>query len=218
MDADDDPRPYRRYAKPIPIDDVCLVAPLTDNETGITKDVIVRHLYGGEPFLEQPMGSATPRHTRYIAGLDVEVPWPPAPVEEYETTPYDTKEELVEIQSYMPSLLTYPMPASIIDELRNKYSKFRTRHDTEYVAKKLREAAREEWQKSRRLLTPSTEAVVQRVQRGAKEREAMKEPDGSYKLSDKTQNYIAHFLMAKERQQAREQSAQSRRTARLATP
>lgn len=31
------------------------------------------------------------------------------------------------------------MPGSVIDELRNKYSVFRTRHDPEYVEKKLEE-------------------------------------------------------------------------------
>jgi large subunit ribosomal protein L24 len=209
MEGDDDHRPYRRYARPLPIDDVRLVAPLTDQATGITKDVIVKHLYGGEPFLEQPYGSPTPLHTRYIAGLDIEIPWPPAPVEEFQQHELDTPQELVEEQTYTHSLLTYPMPESVIDELRNKYSKFRTRHDTEYVAKKLKEAAWEEWRKSRRLLTPLAEARVQLDEYRAREREAMKEPDGSYKLSDETQTFIAQFLKAKREQQ----SAQSGRTA-----
>jgi large subunit ribosomal protein L24 len=31
------------------------------------------------------------------------------------------------------------MPGSVIDELRNKYSVFRTRHDPEYIAAKMKE-------------------------------------------------------------------------------
>ena len=35
----------------------------------------------------------------------------------------------------MPTLLHEPMPGSVIDELRNKYSKFRDRHDRDYLEK-----------------------------------------------------------------------------------
>ncbi len=51
------------------------------------------------------------------------------------------------------------MPTSVIDELRNKYSKFRTRHDPEYIAAKMEEdRLKEESKKSiRQMSTPLKE-------------------------------------------------------------
>ena len=60
----------------------------------------------------------------------------------------------------MPTLLHPPMPMSVIDELRNKYSKFRTRHDPEYIAAKMEEDRIAEEQKSlsKKMRTPLNEA------------------------------------------------------------
>ncbi len=51
------------------------------------------------------------------------------------------------------------MPMSVIDELRNKYSKFRTRHDPEYIAAKMEEDRQKEESKKlmRQMSTPLKE-------------------------------------------------------------
>lgn len=44
----------------------------------------------------------------------------------------DTVRFEVEQKTWTPTLLRAPMPGGVIDELRNKYSRFRTRHDAGY--------------------------------------------------------------------------------------
>ena len=61
-----------------------------------------------------------------------------------ETQPSDTPAKLVEKPTFFPTLLMEPLPSSIIDELRNKYSKFRDRHDPSYVEYQERKAAKVE--------------------------------------------------------------------------
>src|SRR5262245_17635794 len=127
--GENDNRPYRPFPLPFPFDDVRLVVPLDDPDSGTVKDVVVKHVYGGEPILEQPYGSTTPKHTRYISGLDIEIPWPESEIPEYKDEAIDTLRYQVDEVTYLPSLLTLPFPRTLIDELKNKYSKFRTRHD-----------------------------------------------------------------------------------------
>lgn len=74
-----------------------------------------------------------------IPGLNVKVPWPKKERKEQKDFASDTLRLEVEIRSFVPTLLRPPMPGSVIDELRNKFSKFRTRHDPEYIEAKIRE-------------------------------------------------------------------------------
>ena len=73
-----------------------------------------------------------------IRDRNIHIPWPeeslaePTHVDEVA----DTLRIDVEEKSFLPTLLRPPMPASVIDELRNKYGKFRERHDEEWVAMK----------------------------------------------------------------------------------
>lgn len=84
-----------------------------------------------------------------VPGLNIEIPWPrvfeDAERNEREQTvadhECDTLRIDVEERTFVPSLLRPPMPIQVVDELRNKYSKFRTRHDPEYIARKEEEAA-----------------------------------------------------------------------------
>lgn len=61
--------------------------------------------------------------------------------------PDDTLRITTEDVSFVPSLVNVPMPTSVIDELRNPYSKFRTRHTDDYIAKM---AAQEEAEKMKK--------------------------------------------------------------------
>ena len=51
----------------------------------------------------------------------------------------DTLRYEVEARTWTPNLLRAPMPAGVLDELRGKYSRFRTRHDPEYIAEIVKE-------------------------------------------------------------------------------
>ena len=75
---------------------------------------------------------------RYIAGTEprIYIPFPEEPVEEDLEYDIDTLRIEVEEKTWTPTLFQPPMPPSIIDELRNKYSIFRDRHDESYIRKR----------------------------------------------------------------------------------
>ncbi|PSR78808.1 hypothetical protein BD289DRAFT_443359 [Coniella lustricola] len=130
-----------------PIQAVRLVHPLRDPATGRVRDVIINELAPTGIIRDKPTGRVT--WNRVVPGLNVEIPWPRAfenaeRAELERTYPdhaCDTLRIDAEQATYVPTLLSPPMPAGILDELRNKYSKFRTRHDPEYIAKKEAEEA-----------------------------------------------------------------------------
>lgn len=62
----------------------------------------------------------------------------------------------------MPSI-NPPSPTSIIDELRDPFDRERSRHEQEFIDKKLKEDALEAWKKSRRLLTPQAEFLERKA-------------------------------------------------------
>lgn len=125
--------PVQQIKSVIPISAVRLVHPLPDPATGETRDVIIREL--------KPIGILHDRPTRKVSfsrivpGLNVRIPWPKQEPKTHDDHPIDTLRLEVEERTFVPTLLRPPMPDSVIDELRNRYSKFRTRHTEEYVAK-----------------------------------------------------------------------------------
>ncbi len=131
--AEEGKPPVQQLKAAIPISAIRLVHPLADPKTGVVRDVIIREL--------KPMGITRDRPTRetffqrVVPGLNVEIPWPEEPPSTDVDHPGDTLRIEVEDRTFIPTLLRPPMPESVIDELRNKYSKFRTRHTPEYVAK-----------------------------------------------------------------------------------
>ena len=146
---DPDKTPYRPFSAPIPLSDVRLVAPLPHPETGVVRDVVIKELQ------TVPQG-------RIIAGVvpEIRIPYPERKPVEFEDNNIDTLRIEVETKTWVPTLHDPPMPPSIIDELRNKYSKFRTRHDDEYIAKKQEEDYMADVIKtasSRRMITPLKE-------------------------------------------------------------
>ena len=142
--------------------DVRLVITMTDDEgVGVQKDCILRHVVGGEPIVEQPYGTSTPEHTRYIAnggkeGKDDIIPWPTSRAADYRNEASDTFRLDVEERTFVPTIIGYqPLPdPSIIDELRNAFDVKRSRHREDWVEMKLKEDAMEAWKKKRTLLTP----------------------------------------------------------------
>lgn len=128
---DQDRRPVRSIEEPVSLTSVRLVYPLTDSETGETRDVIIKKLINTSFFHDRE--TRTTHWKRVIPGLGLHVPWPKREIKEQKDSACDTLRLDVEVKSYVPTLLRPPMPSTVIDELRNKYSKFRTRHDPEYI-------------------------------------------------------------------------------------
>lgn len=125
----------------LPVQHVRLVYPLPDPETGVPRDVVIQRL----ECIRKP-GSFDPdtenQYERVIPGTNTVIPWPEKAEPEYETYEADTEAITLDERTFRPYLLAAPMPISVIDELRNKYSKLRTRHDPDYIEKKEAEAAR----------------------------------------------------------------------------
>jgi large subunit ribosomal protein L24 len=110
------------------------------------------------------------RMVRYIPGLDVEInSVEKSRDEDAFEEPYNDDDTLLiqtEEETFVPPLTTTPMPASVIDELRNKYSRFRTRHEDEYLqarADQVREKEVAMEKRERMMRTPLTELSDRRA-------------------------------------------------------
>lgn len=194
---------------PIPIDDVRLVVPLDDPVTGNTKDVVAEHVYGGGPYLEREWGSTTPRHTRYITGLDIEIPWPHSERQPIKDEAPDTLRMEVETPTWTPSLLKAPFPFTVMDELRNKFSKYRTRHDPEWVQAKRMQDLRNEYLASRTLLTPRGELAKLRREQHAEKANASRDADGNVPMPRHTVGFIQGFVRRQSRAGEQKQATET---------
>jgi large subunit ribosomal protein L24 len=138
-----------------------------------------------------------------IPGLNIKVPWPRKEPKVHEEYAADTLRVDVEVRNFVPTLLTPPMPGSVIDELRNKYSVFRTRHDPEYIAAKMKEDEEKEAAKklSEQMRTPLRE--VNRRER------KLRKAKGKGKLTREMLEKIGQVI-AKKRQMALDAAGVSR--------
>lgn len=150
-------RPVRTVEGPVSLTSVKLVFPLPDPETGIMRDVIVKRVVNGNIFHDRRTGRKS--WTRFIAGLNVVIPWPKIEPKVHKDYDCDTLRVDVETKTFVPTLLKPPMPSTVIDELRNKYSKFRTRHDEEYIQAKMQEDEEKDAKKrmAKEMMTPLKE-------------------------------------------------------------
>ncbi|KAL9097256.1 MAG: hypothetical protein Q9165_000683 [Trypethelium subeluteriae] len=146
---ENDLRPTRVLPGPVPVKNIRLVHAYLDPETHIQRDIVVEEVAIAAYWRDEYTGKVT--FERQIVGLpsnepteegrkrpDWErIPWPKEEEEqEKEDHDSDTLRITVDQPTFVPSLLRPPMPPSVLDELRNKYSKFRTRHDPEYIEAK----------------------------------------------------------------------------------
>ncbi|KAH0442185.1 kow motif containing protein [Colletotrichum kahawae] len=136
----------------VPISSIRLVHPVKDPRSGVTRDVIIRELRGVKPTTTNGFS-----YQRLIPGHNTIIPWPEADEPQFEEHKCDTKSEQVRDETFIPTLLRPPMPESVIDELRNKYSRFRTRHEEDYILKK---EVEEMEKKARKKLTPDAAATI----------------------------------------------------------
>jgi large subunit ribosomal protein L24 len=188
-DEEIDKRPIRSMEQPVPFSSVRLVFPLHDEATGVTRDVIVKKIVNGGIWHDRHLKQT--RWQRYIEGLGIQIPWPKKEPKEYKDYPSDTLRLDVEVKSFVPTLLRPPMPGSVIDELRNKYSKFRTRHDPEYIEAKVKEEQEKEAKKQsiKQMMTPLKEI-------NRRERKARK-AKGKGKLSKEMLERIGQVIAKK---------------------
>jgi large subunit ribosomal protein L24 len=154
---------------PIPLSGVRLVHPIRDPKTGETKDVIINQIRHAGFFHDRQTGHT--RWTRVVPGLNVTIPWPTKPESKPTDHKVDTLRIDVEERTFVPTLLRPPMPTEVVDELRNKYSRFRTRHDPEYIAAK---EAEEQAQRDRVQLMDSMRTPLQEFHRAERERKKRK--------------------------------------------
>lgn len=136
--------------KYIHLEDVRLVYPLPDPVTGVPRDAIIDKLV------------ETPRGQRAIGGTNTIIPYPSRNNEaSAEDVDYDddTLRMSLEERTFRPSLISPPMPLSVIDELRHRYSRFRTHHDYDYLQRKQAEDAKTEARKGliKKMRTPLQE-------------------------------------------------------------
>ncbi|TEA19555.1 hypothetical protein C8034_v009389 [Colletotrichum sidae] len=132
--------PTQNVAMDIPISSIRLVHPIVDPETGVARDVIIRKLVHDRVRTAKTIRLRS--WDRRVPGANIIIPWPKADKkEEPDEMAADTPREHVLEETYIPRLLEAPMPLEVIDELRNKYSVFRTRHTDEYVAQAERREA-----------------------------------------------------------------------------
>ncbi|KAJ5172232.1 hypothetical protein N7492_004825 [Penicillium capsulatum] len=179
---------------PVPMDDVRLVIAMTTPGSHTTRDHIVQHAHAAGPYLERPSWSKLPRYTRYVSGIDVAIPWPSETEPEHKDGEWDTLRMHVDDATWIPSLDNAPFPSTVLDELRNKYSRFRARHDPEYVREKVMEEYRQEYLASRSALTPVGEYHEVMTTKNIEARQARTAPDGTLEMDQATRDFINNFM------------------------
>ncbi|KAG5985613.1 hypothetical protein E4U43_005971 [Claviceps pusilla] len=192
--------PMQSQPMPISIASIRLVYPIPDATTGITKDVIINQLKAVPPNMQSPNMSLDrwqygKKWDRLVPGLNMVIPWPEVEVPEFETTKSDTTRQQVEERTFYYNLLAPPMPEVVLDELRNKYSRFRTRHESWFIEKKEKEEA---IKRGRAESIKSMQTPLQEYHERQKElRDTQGEPELSEDLLEKMGE-----LMAKKKEMA----------------
>ena len=171
----------------IPLPSLRLVHALTDPDTGHTRDVIVKKIIVRDAWHDRHLGIH--RRFRMIPGLNVEVPWPKKAPKEYVDNEIDTLRLDVEARTWIPSMLRAPIPRGVIDELRNKYSKFRDRHEESYIAKKIAEDEEAKREKQR-----LKEAAMSPLMEAKRKERREKKARGRTRLSEETLSKIGEVM------------------------
>ncbi|KAI4717240.1 hypothetical protein E4T48_06590 [Aureobasidium sp. EXF-10727] len=164
-----DNRPVVQQSMPIPWDDLKLVFPLRDQTTGHFEDVVLDKVdLRNTGWVERKTGLREyVQGQRFLPGVKTPLPWPKTEErEKSEGHDDDTLRITVNETTHRPYLLQPPMPPSVIDELRNKYSIYRSRHEPEYIAAKEAQdrAAKHKENLARLVSTPLAELKEQRRQ------------------------------------------------------
>ncbi|MBE3043663.1 hypothetical protein IMZ48_14055 [Candidatus Bathyarchaeota archaeon] len=146
----------------VPISAIRLIHPITDPVTGVTRDVIIKRLASAN--VRRDRLTKTIEWDRYVPGLNTIIPWPEKTDPEEKQNEADTPRAAVQDATFVPTLLRAPMPEELVHELRNRYSRFRTRHEGWYVDRKTAEAdaPRRAKREADTMITPQEEFNRQR--------------------------------------------------------
>jgi large subunit ribosomal protein L24 len=142
---------------------------LRDPVTGVMRDVVIRELKPQGRRFDPVTRKAS--FKRVVPGLNVSIPWPKREPPVFADTASDTARHVVEERTFLPTLLRPPIPEGVIDELRNKFSKFRTRHEAWFVERLEAAAERKatRWARIKEMRTPLGELhVAERERRKAR--------------------------------------------------
>lgn len=170
------PNPTRLSELPIAIHHLQLVAALPDPHTGRLRDFHlpasrIGHHPGPRPL---PDGTSIDEPYRFLKGTQVPgtplaetgivIPMPPrgnssAGEPEAETQHDDTPLDDYFERSWTPELLNPPMPLEVLDELRGKYSKFRTRHEPWFVERT--EERAQKWAQAQKMVVRGKKVGVE---------------------------------------------------------
>lgn len=181
------------YQAPVPISSIRLVHPIRNPQTGVVRDVIIRQLKPVNIVHDRPTRTVT--FQRLVPGENIKIPWPQLERKQFTEHPMDTKRIDVEERTFVPTLLRPPIPEGVIDELRNKYSKFRTRHTPEYIAQKEAEEAAKQ---SRKKSADTMLLPVQQLNRKLRaERRALGQPELTEQMLEKIGEVMAKKLEAR---------------------
>jgi large subunit ribosomal protein L24 len=164
-----DNRPIVQQSMPVRWDDVKLVFPLRDQTNGHFEDVVLDKVdLRNAGWVERSSGRREYLEgQRFLPGVKTPLPWPKTEKQDKpDGHDDDTLRISVDETTHRPYLLQPPMPPSVIDELRNKYSIFRSRHEPSYIAaKEAQDRALQHKENLARLVsTPLAELKEQRRQ------------------------------------------------------
>lgn len=154
------------------------------------RDVIVKNLVSGPTWRDSVTGKR--RWNRYVDDSDIKIPWPEKAEPTYEAYECDTRRNTVEDITYTPRLMESPFPSTILDELRNRYSVFRTRHEPEYVARKVQEDKDAE---NKKALAKSMRSPMKEI---ARLRRRMRKQAGKPRISPELKQRIAEIIEKKQ--------------------
>jgi large subunit ribosomal protein L24 len=182
-----DQRTIQSVESAIPLKNVRLIHALRDKKTGRTRDVIVRELVSTTPTFDPRTGKAS--RNRIIPVLNFGIPGPKTRQPSYKEYPGDTSRLDTETKTWVPTLQTAPFPTSVMDELRNKFSKFRTRHDEDFVLQKM---AQDEAVKARAASVNTMLTPIQELNRRIRaEKRALGKPELTWEMLAKIGETIA---------------------------
>ncbi|KAI4739800.1 hypothetical protein E4T44_15200, partial [Aureobasidium sp. EXF-8845] len=134
-----DTRAIVQQSMPVRWEDLKLVFPLRDQTNGHFEDVVLEKVdLRNAGWVERRNGRREyVQGQRFLPGVKTPLPWPKTEESEKpDGHDDDTLRISVDETTHRPYLLQPPMPPSVIDELRNKYSIFRSRHEPSYIAGK----------------------------------------------------------------------------------
>lgn len=130
-----------------------------------------------EQAMEEELKDVEQRLMRKVYKRLYEIPYPVQEEPARGNRQHDTRRMDLENPTFVPTLRTPPMPPSVIDELRSKYSRFRTRFTLEEEARDRRfdRARRNQLQMQSQMRTPTEELRALLDAKRKQDREARKQ-------------------------------------------